>query len=107
MANIYITPVGVTLDTSETTIYTTPASTEAMVIVRFANVDTVTRNLNAWVYSSGSASDAKRIVPLDFQIVSGQQLELGPLYLSAGYKITATASSANKINAVPMGIETT
>ena len=106
MANTYITPTGVTLGTGETTVFT--ATTETMLMVRFSNVDTVTRNLNAFLYTGGGpGADATRLVPLDFPLGSGQQLELGPLYLPSGYTVTATASSANKINAIPNGIATT
>ena len=79
-----------------------------MVIVRFNNVDTVSRDLNVFCYSgAGPGSDLDRLLPTNFPLTSGQQYELGPVYLTTGMKITATSSSASKINAFLNGIETT
>ena len=108
MANVYLAPVGVLLGTSETTVYTAPGATSSMVVVRFNNVDTVTRVLDAWLYTGGGpGADATRLLPKSFSLAAGQQLEIGPLYLTAGYKIMATSDAANKISAMPFGIETT
>jgi hypothetical protein len=108
MTSTYFTPVGVLLGTSETTVYTAPASTSTMVLLYINNDDTVTRLLNMWIYTgSGPGTDAQRLVPTDYSMSAGSRLELGPMYLTTDYKITGTGSSANKINVVPMGIETT
>ena len=108
MADTYFVPTGVLVGTAETTVYTVPAATSAMVIIRFNNVDTVSRDLNVFCYTgAGPGSDVNRLLPTIFPLTSGQQYELGPLYLTAGFKVTATVSSASKINANPQGIETT
>lgn len=107
MANSYFTPTGVTLAATETTIYTAPSATDSMVIIYFNNVDSANRTLNAFLYTgAGPGADATRIVPLNFTLVKEAQLILGPLYLPATYKVTGTSDVANKINALPVGVET-
>jgi hypothetical protein len=108
MTNSYFTPTGVLLGTSETTIYTAPSSTSTMLLLYINNVDTSTRTLNMWVYSgAGPGTDAQRVVPKDYTLTAGSRLELGPLYVPTTYKVTGTSDSANKINVLPTGVETT
>jgi len=108
LANAYLTPTGVLLGVADTVVYTAPALTGTMVIVYFNNVDTANRKLNAFVYTgAGPGADITRILPTDFTLVKEAQLQLGPIYLPAGYKIAAKCDVANKINALPVGVETT
>lgn len=108
MPNSYFNPDGVLISTTETTIYTAPSATKTMVVLYINNDDTSSRTLNAWVYTgSGPGTDAQLLLPKNYVMTAGARLEIGPLYLSQNYKITAIADVANKINIVPMGIETT
>ena len=107
MAQTVIVPTGVLLGAGETTVYTAGAGGPSKGYIRFSNVDTVARSLNAFVYTgAGPGADTTRLVPTNFNLPAGMSIRVTFL-LSASYKITATSSSANKINAVPYGLETT
>ena len=109
MATTILNPDGVLLGTSETTVYhLSGAPTGAIVTVRANNVDTASRTLNMWLYSTAlSGTDATLMVPKNYALAAGTQVELGPFHLNNGYKITGTSDSANKINVIPTGLVNT
>lgn len=108
MTDAYLVPLPVQIGTGETTVYTTPASTSTMLTVRIVNATAATRTISGFCYSgAGPGTDANRALPEDFSLLAGQMLEVGPLYLTTGYKFTMTCDSANGVTATPNGIETT
>jgi hypothetical protein len=108
MADNALAPVAVQIGVAETTVYTTPAATQANLIVHVSNATLAQRTINAYLYTgAGPGGDANRFLPEGFVLAAGQKLELGPLYLTAGYKVTMDCDVANGVTAIPIGIETT
>jgi hypothetical protein len=87
-----------------TTAYTVPASTYAVVTVSFCNRSNTAASLRLAVASADTPTDAEW-VEYDTEIMAKGVLEITGLVLDAGKKIVAY-SSADATSVVVMGIET-
>ena len=91
--------------TTDTTVYTCPASTFAVVTVSLCNRNASTaRDIRIAVATSGTPSDAEYI-EYDASLLAKGVLERTGLVLAAGQRIVVYAS-ATDVSAVVYGIET-
>ena len=91
--------------TTDTTVYTCPASTFAVVTVSLCNRNATTaRDIRIAVATSGTPSDAEYI-EYDASLLAKGVLERTGLVLAAGQRIVVYAS-ATDVSAVVYGIET-
>ena len=91
--------------TTDTTVYTCPASTFAVVTVSLCNRNSTTaRDIRIAVATSGTPSDAEYI-EYDASLLAKGVLERTGLVLAAGQRIVVYAS-ATDVSAVVYGIET-
>ena len=91
--------------TTNTTVYTCPASTFAVVTVSLCNRNATTaRDIRIAVATSGTPSDAEYI-EYDASLLAKGVLERTGLVLAAGQRIVVYAS-ATDVSAVVYGIET-
>jgi len=89
---------------SNTTVYTCPADTFAVVTVNLVNRSTTSRDVRVAVATSGSPSTAEYI-EYDVELLANGVLERTGIVLSAGQRIVCYANSTDT-NAVVYGIET-
>lgn len=94
------------LPNTKGTLYTTPASTQAIVIsITLVNTDSSARTVNLYV-KPGATS--RRIIPVDMSLGIGAQSEYtGRITLEAADLIEGDASVASKVDYVINGVEET
>ncbi len=87
------------------TLYTTPASTQTIVIsITLVNTDSSARTVNLYVKKDGSNS--RRIIPVDLSLAVGAQFEYtGRVTLEAADLIEGDASAATQVDYVINGVE--
>jgi hypothetical protein len=90
---------------TNTTLYTVPSSTFAVVTVNVVNRGTGPANIRVAIASSATPADSEYI-EYDVEIVAKGVLERTGLVLDAG-KLLVVRSSAVSVSAVVYGIETT
>lgn len=90
--------------TTNTTVYTCPASTYAVVAVNICNRGASAANVRIAVADTDTPGNAEYI-EYDTQVFAKNVLERTGLVLSAGQKIVVYSSAAS-ISAVVVGIET-
>jgi hypothetical protein len=90
---------------TNTTLYTVPSSTFAVVTVNVVNRGTGPANIRVAIASSATPADSEYI-EYDVEIVAKGVLERTGLVLDAG-KLLVVRSSAVSVSAVAYGIETT
>lgn len=87
-----------------TTLYTTPASTFAVVTVNLCNRASQERNIRVAIASTDTPS-ASEYIEYDSTMIGNGVIERGGLVLDAGKKIVVWANSTD-VTAVCYGIET-
>lgn len=91
--------------TTNTTVYTCPAETYAVVSVNICNRGTTSSAIRIALSATGTPSVAEYI-EYDVDVFANNVLERTGIVLSAGQNIVVYSSTAN-ISAVVVGIETT
>lgn len=93
------------LASSKGTLYTTPASTQAIVIsITLVNTDTSARTVNLYVQKDGTNS--RRIIPKDLSLAIGAQFEYtGRITLEAADLIEGDASAASVVDYQINGVQ--
>lgn len=89
---------------ANTTVYTCPASTFAVVTVNFTNRNTQARNIRLALSTTGSPGNAEWL-EYDTELLGNGVLERTGIVLSASQQIVAFANSTD-CNVVVYGIET-
>ncbi len=108
-----ITPVSIKsladgqLANSKGTIYTTPASTRAIVKnIILVNTNTTTESVNLYFKASGGTS--RRIIPKDTQLATSNKLIMDDVItLEAADLIEGDTTTASKVDFVINGVEET
>ena len=106
MAISAITPVVVSLGTTETTILTVPAGeTYRLDGLLVANTDSAAHTFRIYLYQSGGSASQQNALYYDVSIAANttQKLTLDVLTLPANWKLTGQADAANVVNVVITG----
>lgn len=90
--------------TTNTTVYTCPADTFAVVTVNVCNRSTGTRDVRV-ALAAADTPDVSEYLEYDTEILANGVLERGGIVLDAGKKIVAYANST-EVSVVVYGIET-
>lgn len=90
--------------TTNTTVYTVPADTFAIVTISICNRSTSTRDIRVALASSGTPGNAEYI-EYDTELVANGTLERAGVVVDAGKNIVVYANSTD-VSAMVYGIET-
>ena len=86
------------------TIYTTPASTQAIANrVILVNSDSVARAVNLYFKASGGTS--RRFIPKDYSLPAGAKLVSDPVNLEAADILEGDAAAATVVDYIVTGVE--
>jgi hypothetical protein len=110
MANNFTTKIlanGQLSATPDSTLYTTPALTTAIIkTIAIVNTDSSTRAIN--LYIRKAAGTSRRIIPKDMSLLAGYSTETDEVYtLGIGDLITGDASSGTVVDYSIYGVEET
>ncbi len=95
------------LPAAKATLYTCPASTQAVVLnIILVNTDAIARTVNLYYKKSGATS--RRILPKDMSMASGSEYPMKEkITMGAGDLIEGDAAAATVVDYVINGVERT